>query len=207
VEPVVGGEADVVRRRVHHVGDDTALEAAHPVGEHLGRGPPIVSKHSASKAIVVAAVSSRSKRTNRTGAHHDDLSRVWWDLDATLSFAAGWFRATPPIPTATAAIIWSAVMDILSRFPTELAPRRRQGRAGGIRRPVGLVRADAGGHVSSGRARVPSCLWRCSSTPSSRQQPDALSRGARHASVNEPPVPARSLRARPVTTGRGAGSA
>ena len=31
--------------------------------------PPIVSKHSASNAIVVAAVSSRAKRTNRNRHH------------------------------------------------------------------------------------------------------------------------------------------
>ena len=37
-EPVVGGEADVVRCRDHHVGHDPTFEAAHPVSEHLGRG-------------------------------------------------------------------------------------------------------------------------------------------------------------------------
>jgi hypothetical protein len=33
-EPVVAAEPDVVRGRDDHVGDDTALQAAHPVGEH-----------------------------------------------------------------------------------------------------------------------------------------------------------------------------
>ena len=33
------GEPHVVRRRDHHVGDDPALEAAHPVGEHDLRDP------------------------------------------------------------------------------------------------------------------------------------------------------------------------
>ena len=36
-EPVVGREPDIVRRRDHHVGHRPALQATHPIGEHLGR--------------------------------------------------------------------------------------------------------------------------------------------------------------------------
>ncbi len=38
-EGVVGGEADVVRRGDHHVGDHPALETAHAIGQH-GLGDP-----------------------------------------------------------------------------------------------------------------------------------------------------------------------
>ena len=37
-EPEVRGEPHVVRGRDHHVGDDPALQAAHPIGEHHLRG-------------------------------------------------------------------------------------------------------------------------------------------------------------------------
>ena len=34
-EPVMGGQADVVRGGHHHVGDDAALQAGHSVGQQL----------------------------------------------------------------------------------------------------------------------------------------------------------------------------
>ena len=69
-EPVVGREADVVRGRDHHV-----RPPSRPSDSPSGRPAPwpahrrAISKHSASNANVVAAVSSRATRTNRTRDH------------------------------------------------------------------------------------------------------------------------------------------
>ena len=38
-KPVMAGEPDIVGGGHHHVGDHPALQAAHPVGQHLGRDP------------------------------------------------------------------------------------------------------------------------------------------------------------------------
>jgi hypothetical protein len=51
----VRGEPDVIGSGDHDVGDHTTLEAAHPVGQDLGRYPPIAATASATIARVVEA--------------------------------------------------------------------------------------------------------------------------------------------------------
>ena len=50
---------------------------------------------------------------------------VWWDLEATLWFIAGWLETTYPEPTPPAAISGQAIVDVMSRFfPLPLGPQR-----------------------------------------------------------------------------------
>jgi hypothetical protein len=61
------------------------------------------------------------------------LGLVWWDLEATLWFAAEWLETTYPMATPPAAVIGRAVVDLMYRFfpsnlspPSEIAPATRE---------------------------------------------------------------------------------
>jgi hypothetical protein len=68
-EPEMHGEPHVVGGGDDHVGDHTRLQAAHRIGQHRPRHPPMVSKHSTSRPRVVDAFSSAAKHEPKPRPH------------------------------------------------------------------------------------------------------------------------------------------
>ena len=65
-KPVVGGEADIIRGRHHHVGDHPRFQAAHPVRQHQSSAPRRGSR-SIRPAVRTWWRPSRRRRTGRIG--------------------------------------------------------------------------------------------------------------------------------------------
>jgi hypothetical protein len=73
----------------------------------------------------VALIDYRSREGSVEARLAAALSLVWWDIEATLWFVAGWLETTYPAPTPPAAITGQVIVDVMSRFfPLPLGPQR-----------------------------------------------------------------------------------
>ena len=65
---------------------------------------------------VVAMIDYLAGRGNIASRLCVSLSRVWWDLEATLWFAGQWLESAHPVTTPATATTGRAVVDMMSRF-------------------------------------------------------------------------------------------